>query len=89
MDVPFSATISYLNVFASESYSGLKSSITAKSCLCPVASSSTTRATLGGSTAKLFAPVLQLPIKSAVSIDATILFGLSENNVVLSETLPN
>jgi hypothetical protein len=33
--------------------------------------------------------VLQLPIKSAVSIDSTILFGLSENNIVVSETLPN
>jgi hypothetical protein len=88
MDVPFSATISYLNVFASGSYSGLKSSITAKSCLYST-SSWTTRATLGGSTAKLFAPVLQLPIKSVVSIDSTILFGLSENNIVLSETLPN
>jgi hypothetical protein len=58
------------------------------SCLCST-SSSTTRATLGGSTAKLFGPVLQLPIKSAVSIDATILSGLSENNIVLSDTLFN
>ena len=35
------------------------------------------------------APYLQLPIKSAVSIDATILSGLSENNIVLSDTLLN
>jgi hypothetical protein len=89
MDVPFSATISYLNVFASESYTGLKSSITAKSCLCSAALSSTTRATLGGSMAKLFAPILQLPIKSAVFSDDTILLGLSENMIVLSDTSLN
>jgi len=61
----------------------------AKSCLCSAALSSTTRATLGGSTTKLSGPVLQLPIESAVSTDATIPSGLSENNIVLSETLPN
>jgi hypothetical protein len=41
---------------------------------------------LGGSTAKLFGPVLQLPTKSVVLADATILSGLSENNMVLSDT---
>lgn len=55
--VAFSAVISYLNVFASESYSGLKSSIMANSCLC--SSSSKTRTALGGSAAKLSGPVLQ------------------------------
>ena len=35
------------------------------------------------------APILQLPIKSVVLADATILSGLSENNIVLSDTSLN
>jgi hypothetical protein len=73
----FSAVISYFNVFASESYSGLKSSIMAKSCFCST-SSSRIKTALGGSTAKLSSPILQLPIKSVVLADPIILLGLSE-----------
>ena len=86
--VAFSAVISYFNVFASGSYCGLKSSITPKSCLCST-SSSRIKTALGGSTAKLFVPILQLPIKSVVLADPTILSGLSENNIVLSDTSLN
>ena len=86
--VAFSAVISYLNVFASGSYSGLKSSITPKSCLCSHHHLESETA-LGGSTAKLFVPILQLPIKSVVLADPTILSGLSENNIVLSDTSLN
>ena len=75
--VAFSAVMSNFNVFASESYSGLKSSITAISCLS--SSSSTTRAALGGSIAKLFGPVLQLPIKSVVSIDVYLYYTSRES----------
>ena len=86
--VAFSAAISNFNVFASGSYSGLKSSITPKSCLCST-SSSIIKTALGGSTAKLFYPILQLLIKSVVFADPTILSGLSENNIVLSVTSLN
>ena len=60
----------------------------AKSCLC-CSTSSRIKTAFGGSAAKLSGPILQLPIKWVVSTDDTILSGLSENIIVLSDTLLN
>jgi hypothetical protein len=63
----------------------LNNSNIAVSC-CPDISS-TTNTALGASRAKLSCPIVQFPMKSDVLIDVIILSGLSENKIVLSETL--
>lgn len=51
--------------------------------------SSTTKTALGTSFGKLSSPVDQLLIKYKVLTDKTILYGLSENKIVLSDVILN
>lgn len=51
--------------------------------------STKTNVTLGGSDAKLSQVIYQLPINYEVSIVSTILYDLSENDIVLSAILFN
>lgn len=51
--------------------------------------STKTNVTLGWSDAKLSQVIYQLPINSEVSIVSTILYDLSENDIVLSAILFN
>lgn len=88
MDVAFSAFTVYLNVFKAVSWTGLNDSMIAVSRLL-IRVFSTINASFGSSYEKLLGPVVQLPTKSTVLIDVTILFGLSENKIVSFATLFN
>jgi len=55
----------------------------------PFSDSSTRNTALGASITKLSIPVDQLPIKSDVLTDVTIMSGISENKIVLSGTSLN